>query len=269
MISIHGTGNNGFWPFIGFGAGLWIFYRGLSLYRKTLLVADTPTVPIRSAAMGVVQVHGAATGDGSFPSPISGVPCYAFKVVIERWTDEGRSSGWKHYRTDMNGGKFYLEDQTGHVLVDPRGIEYDLPKNCRRTVPEGMTDSMFDHQADMPDLDETTAASFKPRSDEDLLTYAEGPYSTRVRRFRFTEYCVQPKHEYDVLGTCTENPHPNGDDDNNLIMKGQNERTYLISSKAAEQLASSFRWKSALMVLGGVALTGVCAMVLLNQFGLW
>ncbi len=247
------------------------FYRGLRLYRETLVVADTPAIPIRSVAMGLVQIHGTAKGEGTFPSPVSGIPCYAFKVKIERWRQSSNRGGWAHYRTDVNGTHFYLEDSTGRVQVDPRGAELDLPQNCRRTVPESLLTSWFDKEADMPAVDASAGADAIPqvRPDDDLVEYAEGVSEMDSSRFRFTEYCILPGSEYDTLGTCTENPHPSGPDDHNLITKGQNEQTYLVSSKAADQMERNLRWKSALMVWGGVALTTVGAMFIVAEFGLF
>jgi E3 Ubiquitin ligase len=260
--------NGGVLPILGFGAGLLFFFRGLRYYRETLVVADTPAIPIRSVAMGLVQIHGMAKGEGAFPSPVSGVPCYAFKVQIERWRRNTNRRGWVHYRTDVNGTHFYLEDPTGHVQVDPRGADLDLLKNCRRTVPEGSWSAWTDKEADFPSTDADDAL-MEVRSDDDLLEYAQGVGGDITNRFRFTEYCVVPGKEYDVLGTCVENPHPNGPDDRNLITKGQNEQTYLVSSKVAGQLERSLYWKSALMVWGGVALTAVCAGLILSEFGLF
>ena len=107
------------------------------------------------------------------------------------------------------------------------------------------------------------------RTDEDLREYAEGIGALDSDRFRFTEYCIIPGNRYDVLGTCTGNPSPSGPDDRNLITKGRNEETFLISSKAAAQMERGLRWKSALMVWGGVALATIGAMVLLAEFGLF
>lgn len=236
-------------PILGFAAGLLFFFRGLRYYRETLVVADTPAIAIRSVAMGLVQIHGTAKGDGAFPSPVSGVPCYAFKVEIERWRQDSSRGGWKHYRTNQNGTHFYLEGSTGRVQVDPRGADLDLPKNCRRTVPESSWSAWTDQEADFPSTDVGNAL-MEVRSDDDLQQYAQGVGGDVTNRFRFTEYCVVPGREYDVLGTCIENPHPNGLDERNLITKGQNEQTFLVSSKAAGQLERSLRWKSALMVWG-------------------
>jgi E3 Ubiquitin ligase len=265
---VHFQENLGPWPVIGLVVGLLFFFRGLRFYRKTLVVADTPSTAIRSIAMGLAQVHGTAKGDGAFPSPVSGVPCYAFKVQIERWRQHSNRGGWSHYRTDVNGTRFYLEDNTGHIQVDPRGADLDLPTNCRRTVPETSWSMRTDKEADFPST-EADATGMEVRSEDDLMEYAEGVGGPSVNRYRFTEYCILPGKEYDVLGPCMENPRSTGPDDRNLIGKGANERSYLISSKAAGQLERSLRWKSALMVWGGIALTAACATLILAEFGLF
>src|SRR6202022_1420990 len=51
---------------LGTGAGFWLFFKGFRVFREFKIVADTPRMPIRSLAMGPVQVRG--TGDGSADS---------------------------------------------------------------------------------------------------------------------------------------------------------------------------------------------------------
>src|SRR2546426_3791861 len=62
------------------------------------------------------------------------------------------------------------------------------------------------------------------------------PYTTL---FRSTEYCIVPDEWYNVTGTCTENPRPKGEDDRNLVVKGDRDRkstrlnsSYLVISYA-------------------------------------
>jgi hypothetical protein len=118
---------------LGFGFGLYTFYKGFRQYRNYLLIADTPEIPIRSVPMGFVQVYGKAQGDKTIPSPVSHTQCFAYKVDIERWkTDtDGRGGHWSHHRTDLDGVGFYLTDASGKVLVDAQGAEFDLPQSVR------------------------------------------------------------------------------------------------------------------------------------------
>ena len=118
---------------LGFFAGLYIFFKGFRQFRNYLLIADTPEIPIRSVPMGFVQVHGNAQGEKTIPSPVSHTPCFAYKVVIERWESRSgnQGAGWRHHRTDVDGVAFYLADATGKVLVEARGADLDLPQTAR------------------------------------------------------------------------------------------------------------------------------------------
>ncbi len=254
------------WLMIGFGFGLFLFFRGLRTFRRSLMVADTPTIPIRSVAMGITQVHGRAEGAEAFPSPVSGTSCYAFKVKIERWDNRG----WGHHRTDQNGRRFLIADDSGRIRVDPLEADFDLPVNCRRTVGASQT-SIYPAIMDLIRPTSTAVdddVSLEVRTDEQLLEYAGVGYGYQ-NALHFLEYCIRPGHEYDVLGTCVENPRPRGDDDKNLITKGDHNGTFLISSKSAEQLKQGMGWRSTVMVIGGATLTVFCAALFMARHGLF
>jgi hypothetical protein len=86
--------------------------------------------------------------------------------------------------------------------------------------------------------------------------------------YRLTEYCLLPGQTYNITGTCAENPNPRNAHDRNIIVKGTNEPTFLISSRAEKEVQSWLRKQSILMVLGGAALAIVCLAVLLGKLGL-
>lgn len=122
--------------FLGAGAGVWIFFKGFRVFREFKIVADTPRTPFHSMSMGLVQVRGEALSDQLIPSPITHTPCCFYQVKVERY-ETGEHGGWKHYRTDMDGAKFYLQDQTGKVLIDSYSAEYDLRESPLRIVDGG------------------------------------------------------------------------------------------------------------------------------------
>ena len=109
--------------------------------------------------------------------------------------------------------------------------------------------------------------SLSAKTDEELLEYAAASYDYS-NSYRFTERCIEPDQEYDVLGTCVENPRPVDDKDRNLITKGEHNGTFLISSKSAEELKQGAGWRSTLMVIGGAALTVFCAGLFMARHGL-
>lgn len=255
------------WLVIGFCFGFVIFIRGLLLYGRALLVEDTPAMPIRSIAMGRVQIHGIARGERTIWSPVSGRSCYAYKIRIERVGNKAGLRG-SHVRTDTKGIRFYLEDTTGQVAVDPEGAEFDIPETSRREV---ATDNQARFANIAPlDFDTRPILDGDPASDQYLLAYAQGQ-SIRYfesEPYRFIEYCIVPDREYTILGTCAQNANPAADHDRNMINRGQHASVFLISSKPETDLRESLSRNSKLMVVGGATLSVACAAALLNIYNL-
>lgn len=119
---------------LGMGGGVLLFYRGFRRFREYKVVADTPRIPIRSMPMGLVQIRGRAQSEQLVQSPLTHTPCCFYKVVVERWKTEEHSGSWQHHFTDRDGIKFYLQDDTGRVLVDSYSAEYELPESAMRVV---------------------------------------------------------------------------------------------------------------------------------------
>jgi hypothetical protein len=366
---------------LGFGFGLYTFYRGFRQFRNYLLIADTPEIAIRSIPMGFVEIHGKAQGEKTIASPVSHTPCFAYKVVIERWKTDSDSHGghWSHHRTDLDGVGFYLADASGKVLVDAQGAEFDLPRSARceagpgASVATGVATTqqellqyvtqadahwagglfehglkavgplqddgkeqtrqglmeVFQHAPGTPEFLtgimtmaapkikqhlESMGRQTDPKHEEarqtvlqalqhppgspefmeglrraeqtavkpgetnpfDALTKtlggvsgsSSGLFSAASGRYRFTEYCLVPGGQYDISGTCVENPHAKDANDHNMIVKGSTEKEFLISFKTEKELESSLRRRAFLMVLGGAALSVVCMAILLAKIGL-
>ena len=79
-------------------------------------------------------------------------------------------------------------------------------------------------------------------------------------RYRLTEICLVAGRTCNILGTCAENPTPTDEHDRNLIKKGENEKTFLITTKTEKQIEKSLRLKAVLLVLiGGAMIVGGAA----------
>jgi hypothetical protein len=79
--------------------------------------------------------------------------------------------------------------------------------------------------------------------------------------YRLTEHCLVAGRACNVMGTCVENPSAAGGGDRNLIKRGENEKTFLITTKSEKQIEKSLRLKAfflvvlgAAMIVGGVAI---------------
>jgi len=406
----------------GFGGGIYMFLKGFREYRKYRLVADTPEIHIRSIPMGLVKVRGEARAEETLLSPITHTPCYVFKVVVEEWrSDSDGGHEWKHVATDVKGVKFYLQDVSGSVLVDPANAELDLPQGPTRQVhrngrsasppqvpgaaPSGTpaTDlellqyieqarlrhfgqmvgkgiGMISHASSKPAREplgqsfmsmladptghgaedfrtqmmkamlarkdpsgETTRLALEvwkhpqgtPEYDAALVRFGQAyfravgstqsvpdasavhayirqhpealgmvalmagnaepqsdPEAERARQaalafgrgqvaeftherapaasgqYRLTEYCLVPGQTYDVTGTCAENPQPRDEYDRNIIVKGTNEPTFLISSRTDKGVQSHLLKQTLWKVLGGAAVAILCLAILLGKLGL-
>ncbi len=86
-------------------------------------------------------------------------------------------------------------------------------------------------------------------------------------RYRLIECCIQPDHDYDISGTCAENPVAKDSSDRNLIRKGKNEPTFLISDRARADVTGMVHKGVLLMIYGGGMVAVFCLGLLLLRFG--
>ncbi len=279
---------------IGFGWGIYWFFKGFRIYREFRVLKDTPEIPIRSVSMGLVHVHGKAQGEETVASPISATPCLYYHVVVEKWTHGSKGGGsWTAYRTDSKGVKFYLEDASGKATVDPHGCEV-------RLAPTSITETRRTHAPALglsgEGLDPRLSLAMYEVSDNRLNAYAErlgehghsvlgavetlalkseGGYAAGLAEsgalppaYRFTEYCIRDGDTLDVTGTCAENPEAKDAQDRNIIVKGQHEPTYLITSKSEKDIEAALRRGAMVRVYGGAACAVFCLAFILFRLGL-
>jgi hypothetical protein len=280
---------------LGFGAGLYCFFKGFKIFRQYRVLADTPEIPIRSMPMGLVEIHGKAklVAEKLINSPVTHTPCLFYKVEIEKYQRDSKGNGsWRHYKTDCTGMPFYLDDGTGKVLVNPYEAELDLLRTTRRTT--GNFGKLHPHFGRLlSGIGAPSPAAVTPGglvSDSELIAYAMAAKSSPASgfslagsaislggfslnlgsggsRYRFTEYCILPDHWYDVTGTCTENPSSKDESDRNMITKGRNEPTFVISWRNEKGIEGMLRRRAVKYVLGGAALSVACLAFLLAKFG--
>jgi hypothetical protein len=302
---------------IGLLLGLYWFFKGFGLFQEYKVIADTPLVPVRSVAMGWVQIRGKAVGEKTMRSPVSNQPCFFYKVDIERWSAGRAGSGcWSPYLSDQGSVGFYLEDETGKVLIDPRGAELDLEQSSQcelsshdtlpldapwqeetpggnppgspppyselrryvARVARGMNTAVF-QGGDLPSPGNPGVRPHKPRRSMggmlgpllniSPVTSLGGIGSGAAPGdYRLTEYCVVPESEYDITGTCAMNPHGTSDLDRQLITRGLNDRTFLISDQTEKGLEQDLHIRAWRHIVGGGLLAVVGMAVLLEAMGL-
>lgn len=172
---------------IGAFAGVYVFYRGFCLLQRKRLILNTPASKIRSASMGLVEINGLAVGPFTMLAPITGVPCYYFRTTAWQWQQRGRSSEWVKVADESLHLPFFLDDNTGRLLVDPQGAEMDI----HRDFHDEFSTSLFSSRLEMP----SNIADFLARHGV-----------STDNKIKIDEYCIKPKNALFILGTLASNP---------------------------------------------------------------
>jgi hypothetical protein len=175
------------WPILGACAGVYLFYHGFQLLMRKRLIENTPSSKIRSAAMGLVELSGLASGPYTMNAPITGLPCYYYRTMVWQWKRQGKSSSWVKAADESLHLPFFLDDGTARVLVDPQGAELDI----HRDFHDEFRESLFSSNLEIPGNISNFLAAHGVSGDE---------------KIKVEEYCIKPKNALFILGTLAENP---------------------------------------------------------------
>jgi hypothetical protein len=172
---------------LGFCAGVGLFLYGFRLLQRRRLILDTPFSKIRSASLGMIEVSGQAVGPYTMIAPITGRACYYYRTVVSEWKQSGKNKTWVKVAGECMHLPFFVDDNTGRLLVDPRGADLDLHCDFK----EEFCDSFFTTKDAAP----ANVHSFLSR--HGIVT---------GNKIRVEEYCIKPKNSLFLLGTLGENP---------------------------------------------------------------
>src|SRR5271167_4306998 len=104
-----------------------------------------------------------------------------------QWERRGKSNEWVKVADENMHVPFYLDDNTGRVLVDPQGAELDI----HRDFQDEFSNSFFSTSLDIP----SNVAGFLSRNGV-----------SGEKRVKVEEYCIKPKNALFILGTLASNP---------------------------------------------------------------
>ncbi len=171
---------------VGVFGGVYLFYRGFQILQRKRLIENTPTSKIRGAALGLVEVNGLATGPYTIPAPITGVPCYYYRSVAWQIKRTGKNEHWEKVADESLHVPFYINDNTGCLLVDPQGAEMDIHRDFCDTY----NNSIFSGNIGVS----SGVAGF-------LARYGVGC----DKKTKVEEFCIKPKNSLFILGTLSQN----------------------------------------------------------------
>jgi hypothetical protein len=235
-----------------FGLG-WAFYLGgFAAYSQFRKLEDMPRSTIRAAAMGLVEIQGKAVAETLLTSPVMHASCCAYRIRIDGSTPQG-----KGYRTERllqdEQGKFYLEDESGRILVDLRNLEWD--------VTPGVSMVNVKVEAAVPVLNRLLKIPVGRPGDDELRAYllkvvpnCHAPVAV------FYEDRIVPGQIYSLTGTCAETPQASGESDRKIILKGQNDPTFRISARTRDEEIKRLRGRAHILIGLGLAVAVVAVL---------
>jgi hypothetical protein len=172
---------------IGICAGIYLFVQGFRLLQRRHLILDTPVSKIRSASLGVVELSGLAVGPYTLVSPVTARPCFYYRTLVWEWKQSGKNKRWVKVAAECVHVPFFLDDNTGKVMVDPRGADLDLYRDFQ----EEFCDSFFTTKEEVPD---------------NVRSFLQRHGVSTTNKIKVEEFCIKPKNALFVLGTLDENP---------------------------------------------------------------
>ncbi len=171
---------------VGVFGGVYLFYRGFQVLQRKRLIENTPTSKIRGAALGLVEVNGLATGPYTITAPVTGIACYYYRSVAWQMKRTGKNEHWEKVADESLHVPFYVNDNTGTLLVDPQGAEMDI----HRDFCELYSNSIFSGSLGVP----SGVGGFLGRHGIDC-----------GKKTKVEEFCIKPKNCLFILGTLSQN----------------------------------------------------------------
>jgi hypothetical protein len=177
------------WCLIGLCAGIYLFIKGFRLLQRRQLILNTPASKVRSASMGMVELNGLAVGPYTLVAPITTRPCYCYRTFVWEWKQRGKNKQWVKIAAECMHVPFFLDDNTGKVLVDPRGADLDLHRDFQQEFCDGFF---------------TTKEEAPPN----VRSFLSHHGISTTNKIKVEEFCIKPKNALFLLGTLDENPGP-------------------------------------------------------------
>ena len=240
-----------FAAFVGLIAGAGMFYAGFRARQRYKIIERTPTSKVRSMAVGLVEVSGKVeSAEILYQSPFAQAECVYYSYKVEERRRSGKSHKWVTIEQGETDSPFYLRDETGRVLVDPRGADCSLDTDHSYTM-ETFTSSAQEvrFKAGLERIGISSTSFFFERP------------------LRATEIYISPGDSLFILGCATPRQQHGGSASNaeNLVI-GKGAEWFSISERSEREMLSSLWWQMYGMIFGGPVLTVGCLWYLLHRF---
>jgi hypothetical protein len=137
--------------------------------------------------MGMVELNGLAVGPYTMVAPVTARPCYCYRTFVWEWRQSGKNKRWVKVASECMHVPFFLDDNTGKVMVDPRGADLDLHQDFHQEFCDGFF---------------TTKQEAPPN----VRSFLSRHGISTTNKIKVEEFCIKPKNALFLLGTLDENP---------------------------------------------------------------
>jgi hypothetical protein len=219
-------------------------------HRKSL-IESIPTSPIRSLAVGLVEVSGRAQPERELlRAPFSGLPCVFFTYHVEARRESRNGTRWETIAKGTSAEPFYVQNETGKVLVVPFDAQLILPDN--RTTRNNWFGT----------LPEQTHQGLSK-----LGIAVDGWFGEKT--LRCSEASILPEETVYVLGTAQEQRGAVESTENSdrLYIGSSRDHHFIISDRSEKALLSRLRWQVFAFLGGGPALAVLCLLLIFKTYG--
>jgi len=273
-----------------FALGWVLLYAGVNQYRTKMLIEDTPTSTARAISLGMVELQGSPEPfEESYEAPFSKDEVVLYRYHVDKWrqdSDSKEGGDWLPVEVGTRPSRFYLNDGTARVLIDPAEAEVDLrretyeleagesePEEVRSFLAE--RDERFENETDLSGWTGTVPTFLgeehvRKVGDFSMADGAAAVVGDESRKRRYVEESL-PVDEDDVyvFGYAKSREGVSSPDNPENVVVENDDRlpTYRIANKSEEEVidqTGSLIWKT----LGaGALITGFVYLWMLVSFG--
>jgi len=229
-----------FYFLIPISVGIAFLILGLNSLKQKHIIEALPTSNIRSIAMGLVEIYGEVIpGKNLLKSPFSGEDCVYYKYQIQELRHTKNHSYWATIKSGEERVNFYLKDDTGIVLVDPKGAKIEISKDYDFYSGWGVN---------------------PPQRVLDFLNSKNIRFENFFginKQMRFVESCIVPGDKLYILGTAGDNPYVDEtmaktNTEDIMIQKGRFDKIYYISDKPEKEILNMLRFRIIVGLVVGI-----------------
>ena len=240
--------------FLAIGLALTAF--GYKKYQLVQKIENTPTSKIRSVAVGLVEINGKARIRETFESPISKAKCAYWYVTAQYHHHSKNHDEWRTFYTAGSSAPFYIEDDTGKMLVDPKDGQVNIRIDF--SSQGHLSGKAFFGLLPQQQLDQKVLAFLETNPSVKSQFQAHAGSTIRVY-----EYYIEDGDVLYALGTAEplEGAKSEVHQENLVLRKGKDEQTLFISDSSEAKVVGGNKLESMIYLFIGLVLSAAALLV--------